>query len=164
MTTQTNPGRVCSKQRSRLRGLRQCVENHALRRIVRSELQQRAAAYPCHADAVIEKNRTRVVGTDQYRLQACLGEDHELRLNRDTQSVKHRFEIAERAVEAQTRCATGQLFIQPCDRILNRRAGVPDRRMLPPVLRRTGSANGGHQGSGDSRRIFHVVRFITNSV
>ena len=81
------------------------VENNTLLRVVRRKLQRIRAAYPTDGDAVVEKQRPRILRRNEFRLHARLRKDDDLRLERNAERAEHRGEVSAVGIEGELRLA-----------------------------------------------------------
>ena len=126
------------------------VEDHALPRILRRDLQELGVAHPADGDAVVEEDRPRVVRGDEVVLVARGREDRHLRLDRHVQRVEHRAEVAAAALERQIYLTGREPPVELRDGVVDRPVGVADGRVVARRAERA-SALPRHLG-GDGRR------------
>ena len=74
----------------------QYIEDGALHRIERNELEHFSVVHLADVNVVIEVERARSLRRDLFVLEAGLGKHQRLRVDRDLQPIKHRLQIAVR--------------------------------------------------------------------
>ena len=114
--------------------LLQRVEDNALRRILRGELDE-TAAHPADRDTIVEEQRPRVRRGDPPPLHAVGIEDHDLRFHGHVQSVEHGSQIAGRPIALQHDGAVAHLLRDLAHRVV-RRLRIGNRRMPGPIRKR----------------------------
>ena len=117
----------------RLRGLTliERVEDDALLRVVRGQLQRVGAPHPSDGDRVVEEERARIFRRDQIRLDARLGKDDGLRLDGNAQSLEDGRQVSVVAIERERRLARRETFRERREPIRRRPRGVLNRGMIP---------------------------------
>ena len=111
--------------RFRLRLLRQRIEDDALGRVLRRDLQGIGARRPADGDGVVEVDRPWRRLADVCALQAVLGEDERLRRGRDVEHGQDRSQVAGRPIEGQLKLALLQTCVQSGDGVVRGTRGVP---------------------------------------
>ena len=127
------------------------IEDRALLGILRGDLEHEGAADPGDGHRVVEVNHPRIPRIDQVQLRAGLGEDRDLRLNRDLQRLEQGSQVAVGVVRRQLKIAEFDLAIQCGDRIPSGPGRVLDRRMIQLFEARVAKLGGSNAGNRQQR-------------
>src|SRR5205823_2835939 len=124
--------------RSGVGPLLKLVEHHAGRRIVRGDFDHVAAADPAERDAVVEKQRARILLADPPSLQARPREDEQLRVHRKPQRVERRLQESAAAVERELQRTVLKLPVHVHDGVVQWSRRIRNRRVVGRSLEDAG--------------------------
>ena len=135
MTAQADEGALELRRTGRRVGaLVEGVEHDAGGLVVCCDFDNVAVAHPAERDAVVEKQRSRILFADPLALQAGAREDEQLRIHRNLQRVERGPKESAAPVEREAHGPVPKLPVQAGDVVIHRcewSTGSPDRLPTP---------------------------------
>src|SRR4030095_11083554 len=93
-------------------------------------VEEISPAHPAKRDAVIEKNRPRILLADLFALQTRAREHKQLRIDWDLERLNRRSQITGAALECEAQRTRLELTVDVLDDVVDRRGGVVDGRIV----------------------------------